>query len=128
MTVMGDGKNRPVVYHGTHPAVDEVYEQFKRCLPQLVDPDSQTGDLEGRWVIFKDGYVYGFSSYKTYDSASQFARVMGLSDEGPFIIALVDLEEHGMHPLHLLSAALIDQEVDQRKDQLDGEEEEGDRV
>lgn len=100
----------PVIYFGPHPHVDQEYERFKRCLPQLVDPESQTGDLTGKWVIFQDGYVYGLSGYDTDAMAHSFAYSMGLGD--PHIVALVDLEKHGLHPLHLLSAAIIDQEAE----------------
>ncbi len=92
----------------------EEYKKFQRCLPQLIDSDSMLGDLDGKWVIFKDGWVYGLATYEHEASAVQFARHMLEDDQGSaWVIAQVSLADHSISPLHLLADALSDLEFDQ---------------
>ena len=44
-------------YHarGDREACAREYKSFRRCFPQLTDPAELTGDLTGKWVIWKDG-------------------------------------------------------------------------
>ena len=90
-------------------AADE-YNMFRRCLPQLIDSDDPiTGDLNGRWVIFKDGWVYGLSSYPTEADAILFGSKMFVDEPfATWIVVQVDLEKHKISPLHLLADAISD--------------------
>ena len=93
--------------HALFDDANEEYKKFQRCLPQMIDDDSMLGDLDGKWVIFKDGWVYGLASYESYEAARQFGEQLFRDEPGAcYIIVQVDLEQHQISPLHLLGDAL----------------------
>jgi hypothetical protein len=65
------------------------------------------GDLAGKWVIFKDGWVYGLAAYDTQKEAISFGKQI-FRDEphAAWIVVQVDIEQHQISPLHLLGDAL----------------------
>jgi len=85
----------------------EEYERFRGCFAQLLDPESMVGDIEDRWVIFKDGWVYGMTSYPSKSDAQAFARQMFRDEAMPtYIILRVNADEHEIDGLHMLASAL----------------------
>lgn len=83
------------------------YEKFQRCLPQLIDGEAMLGDLDGKWLVWKDGWVYGLASYETMADACSFGRQMFRDDPtAVWIVVRVDIERHQISPLHLLGDAL----------------------
>jgi len=94
---------------GDKAELEDQYAKFKRCLPQLVDPEGQLGDQAGRWAIFKDGYVYGLSTYKSVEEAHQFSQVMQV--QVPWIIVEIDIDGHGLSALEILGACLDDNDA-----------------
>ena len=98
------------------------YERFLGCIAQLLDDQTLVGDVEGRWVIFKDGWVYGLATYLNEDDARAFARQM-FRDEpmASYIIVQVDPEKHAISPLHLLASALSDVDFVPDEAESDGE-------
>ena len=100
-------KTRHYFGEGCLEKMSQEYDYFKKCLPQLIDSSEITGDLEGRWIIFKDGWVYGLASYESSNEARDFARQMFRDEPGAtWIVVKVDLEQHGVSVLHLLGDAL----------------------
>jgi len=99
-------------YGGDPKVAEQEYERFQGCLLQLIDDESMVGDLEGRWVIFKNGWVFGLSSYPTESDARAFARQI-FRDEpnADYIVAQVDPEKHALSAMHLLASALGDVDV-----------------
>jgi len=72
------------------------------------------GDLENRWIIFRDGWIYGLASYSTNHSALEFAAVIARGEDSPsYIVVQVDLAQHGVSPLHLLADAFSDLEFEE---------------
>jgi hypothetical protein len=97
--------------------VEEEYKKFQCCLPQLIDGEAMLGDLDGKWVIFKDGWVYGLATYETQMDAISFGRQMFRDEpEAIWIVVQVDLEAHKISPLHLLGDALSQLEFEEAKD------------
>ena len=88
------------------------YERFRKCLPQLIDDQEITGDLTGKWIIFKDGWVYGMAAYETEREAIMFGRLIFRNDPAEYIITQVSLEKHGVSALHLLGDALSELDFD----------------
>lgn len=86
--------NKPMTTHA------DALEQFKRCLPQLIDPDGPLGDLTDKWVIWEDGWVYGLAAYDDQQTARQWAAHMGVRNDHVFRVTT----DH-VHPLELLFAA-----------------------
>jgi len=84
------------------------YETFKKVLGQFLDPAGLEGDLNGKWIVFKDGWVYGMAGYPSESAAMSFAHQMFRTDavaERNFIIVRVDAELHKVSNLHLLASA-----------------------
>lgn len=97
------------IYVGDRELAAQEYAGFRRCLPQLIDSNEITGDLENKWVIFKDGWVYGMAAYETFGAAERFARQLFCDEPGAtYIIACVNLETHKVSPLQLLGDAIGD--------------------
>lgn len=103
--------NEPYWYSGDRELAAVEYSKFRRCLPQLIDANEITGDLEGQWIIFKDGWVYGLAGYPAEREAVEFGRAM-FRDEprAVWIVVRVDLTSHKVSPLEMLSDALSDLE------------------
>jgi len=97
----------PYTYIGDLQLARKEYEDFQRCLPQLIDESEITGDLEGRWIIFRDGWVYGLASYNTRVEAIQFGGQMHHDEpEATWLVVQVDLNKHMLSALHLLGDVL----------------------
>lgn len=121
------GDSRPYVAVGAKDKTAAEYENFCGCVAQLLDDKSLTGDLEGQWVIFKDGWVYGMAAYRTQRDAEVFARQI-FRDEpnASYIVVEVDLEKHDISPLAVLASALSDVEFVQRQEEQERLEDEDD--
>jgi len=105
-------KANPYFAVGDKDATRAEYEKFCGSIAQLLDEQSMIGDVAGQWVIFKDGWVYGMASYKTYADAYAFAQQIFRDEpDASYIIVEVDLEKHDISPLVVLASALSD--VDQ---------------
>ena len=96
--------------HGAAEAAAEEYAMFRRCLPQLTDADSMTGDLTGKWVIFRNGWLADFQGYKTEREAINFSRAIFRDEPSSWIVVQVDVTKHQISALHLLADALADVE------------------
>lgn len=96
-------------YAGDWDVAEQEYERFRGCLAQLLDDQTLVGDVEGRWVIFKDGWVYGMATYATEGDARAFGRQI-FRDEpnADYIVVQVDPEKHALSAMHLLASALSD--------------------
>ena len=101
-------KTNPFVHRrGNKETCDREYKTFKRCFPQLTDPTEITGDLTGKWVIWKDGWVYGMAAYDTLNEARNMAALIDRDESNPvYIIVKVDLDEHRISPLQMLADAI----------------------
>ena len=100
--------------YGAPEAAAEEYQKFRRCLPQLTDESSMTGDLTGKWVIFRNGWLYDFQGYETEREAIEFSRVILRDEPGAdYIVVKVDVELHQISALHLLADALSDAEFNE---------------
>ena len=96
---------------GPRDVCEKEYKTFKRCFPQLTDPNEITGDLTGKWVIWKDGWVYGMAAYETQAEARKFASLIERDEDQPvYIVVKVDLNEHQISPLQMLADAISDVE------------------
>lgn len=96
-------------YVGDRELAAREYAGFRRCLPQLIDGDEITGNLENKWVIFKDGWVYGMAAYETFGAAEAFGRQLFRDEpDATYIVACVNLEAHKVSPLQLLGDAIGD--------------------
>lgn len=104
-------KNGFVHRRGNKEICDAEYAKFKRCFPQLTDPEEMTGDLSGKWVIWKDGWIYGLAAYDSLEKARRFASIIDRDEASPtYIIVQVNLEEHRISPLQMLADAISDAE------------------
>jgi len=104
-------KHAFVFRRGDRVICAEEYRKFKRCFPQLTDPTEITGDLTGKWVIWKDGWVYGMASYDSLAKARTFASIIERDEDNPsYIIVQVSLDEHRISPLQMLADAISDAE------------------
>jgi hypothetical protein len=92
---------------GDKDVADREYKSFRGCLAQLLDDQTLVGDVEGRWVIFKDGWVFGMATYASQDDAIAFGKQI-FRDEphATYIIVEVDAEKHALTAMHLLASAL----------------------
>jgi hypothetical protein len=96
-------------FEGDAALAEQEYERFRGCLAQLLDPESMVGDVEGRWIIFKDGWVFGMAAYDSEDNARAFGRqIFREEPDASYIIVRVDAEEHAVSGLHLLASAVSD--------------------
>jgi len=96
-----------ISYNGSEEAADAEYERFRGCMAQLLDDKTMVGDVENRWVIFKDGWVYGMATYPTEEDATVFAwQIFRDERDTPYIIVRVNPEEHAISAMHLLASAL----------------------
>ena len=87
------------------------YERFRGCIAQLLDDETLVGDVEGRWVIFRDGWAYGMATYPTQDDALAFAKQMFRDEPGAtYIIVQVDIEAHNINAMEVLASAISDAE------------------
>jgi hypothetical protein len=103
-------------YGGPEDEAAREYERFRGCLLQLTDEGTDVGNVEGRWVIFQSGWVYGLSSYKSEQDAIAFARQIFRDEpEASYIIVQVDTDKHALTAMHLLASALSDVESNARK-------------
>ena len=104
-------KNAFVHRVGNKEKTEAEYKTFKRCFPQLTDPQEITGDLTGKWVIWKNGWVYGMAAYDTLAAARKMANLIDRDETTPsYIIVKVDLDEHRISPLQMLADAISDAE------------------
>ncbi len=105
-------KKQPFVHRiGDKEKTAAEYKTFKRCFPQLTDPTEITGDLTGKWVIWKNGWVYGMAAYNTLNEARQMANLIDRDETMPsYIIVKVDLDEHRVSALQMLADAISDAE------------------
>jgi len=113
------GPNDTVYYfNGNSDEAAAEYERFQGCLLQLMDESSDIGDLEDKWVIFKDGWVYGLSAFDSQFNASAFARQIFRDEPNATYIVAQVKEEHALSAMHLLASALSDVEsIEMRKKQ-----------
>jgi len=108
-------------FEGTREAADAEYERFQGCLLQLIDDNSIVGNLEGRWVIFQNGWVYGLSSYPCEGDAAAFGRQIFRDEpDANYIIAECEPEKHALSAMHLLASALSDVESYQMREAAKG--------
>jgi len=104
-------KNPYYFKRGSKEITAQEYQKFRRCFPQLTDPEEITGDLTGKWVIWKDGWIYGLAAYDSLAKAQQFAAIIDRDEHSPsYIIVQVSLEEHRISPLQMLADAISDAE------------------
>jgi hypothetical protein len=96
-------------FQGELPQAKIEYQRFRGCIAQLLDDETMVGDVEGRWVVFKDGWVYGMGTYSEKRDAIIFGRQM-LRDEigATFIVVKVDMEAHAITAMHILGSAVSD--------------------
>lgn len=98
-------------YAGDADEAAREYERFRGCLLQLTDENTDVGNVEGRWVIFQSGWVFGLSSYATERDALAFARQIFRDDpDATYIVVQVDTEKHALSAMHLIASALSDVE------------------
>jgi hypothetical protein len=98
-------------YAGDKDEAAREYARFQGCLLQLIDETSEIGNLEGRWVIFQSGWVFGLSAYATENDALSFARQIFRSEpDASYIVVQVEPEKHALTAMHLLGSALSDVE------------------
>lgn len=103
-----DGSGR-FLYEGDRDETWKEYERFRGCLAQLLDDSTMVGDVEGKWIIFKDGWLFGMASYTTQSDAGAFAAQIFRDERNPsYIIVQVNPEEHALSAMHLLASALSD--------------------
>lgn len=103
-------------YEGDPDEGAAEYERFQGCLLQLTDDNSIVGNLEERWVIFQNGWVFGLSSYQTESDAIAFARQIFRDEpDANYIIACCEPEKHALTAMHLLGSAISDVESLQMK-------------
>lgn len=102
------------VYFSSASPVDDInreYQMFRRCLPQLIDNQSMTGDLTGKWIIFANGWLYDFSGFDTAEGAVRWAEHLFQNDTTPWIVVNVNLADHALSPLEMLGNAIADVEM-----------------
>lgn len=103
-------------YAGDKDEAAREYARFQGCLLQLTDEASEIGNLEGRWVIFQSGWVFGLSAYATENDALSFARQIFRDEpDANYIVVQVDPEKHALTAMHLLASALSDFEANERR-------------
>lgn len=109
LRVIMSGSNDEYFWCGSGELAEEEYKRFQGSLMQLLDDETMIGDVEGRWVIFKDGWVYGMSTYSSKVDATSFARQIFRDEPSPsYIVVQVDPEKHALSAMHLLASALGD--------------------
>jgi len=123
MKVRKTMKALPYWYSGNPDKAADEYNYFRRCLPQLIDDIAMTGDLNGKWVIFRDGWVYGMASYSTDAEAVKWGKLLHKDEaSATWIVVQVDLEKHKISPLHLLADALSDLDYTETANRSSAEE------
>ena len=96
-------------YEGSFEEAEKEYGKFRAVIAQLLDDETMVGDVNQRWVIFKDSWVYGMASYATKQEAIDFGRVMMRDEINPsFIVVKVDVEGHGINAMEVLASAMTD--------------------
>ncbi len=94
---------------GTDEATSAEYKRFRGCLAQLLDESTMVGDVEGKWIIFKDGWLFGMAAYGSKRNAMAFAEQIFRDESDPaYIIVQVNPEQHALSAMHLLASALSD--------------------
>ena len=115
----------PYIAIGDKKKTEQEYQNFCGSIAQLLDDKTLVGDAENRWVIFKDGWVYGLATYPCESDARAFARQMFRDEpDASYIIVEVNLERHDISPLVILASAFSD--VDAAKFKESNEEDEED--
>lgn len=96
---------------GSAETTKQEYERFRGCIAQLLDDETIVGDVEGRWVVFKDGWVYGMATYPSLHDAQVFGQQMFRDDpDASYIIVKVDLDLHELNAMETLASAISDAE------------------
>jgi len=96
-------------YEGTLKDAEKEYDFFRAVIAQLLDDETMVGDIDQRWIVFKDSWVYGMASYLTKKEAIDFGRVMMRDEISPsFIVVKVDVEGHGINAMEVLASAMTD--------------------
>jgi len=102
-----DGGNYFAV--GNDEKARKEYENFRSVIAQLLDDETLVGDVEGRWVVFKDSWVYGMATYPSKSDAIAFGRQMFRDEpDATYIVVQVDLEIHGINAMEILASAMTD--------------------
>ena len=107
MPTTDDGSNYHAV--GDPKQARREYESFRGCIAQLLDDETLVGDVEGRWIVFKDGWVYGMATYPSRHDAIAFGNQMFRDEsDATYIIVQVELEGHGVNAMEILASAVSD--------------------
>lgn len=94
---------------GDEKQAAQEYERFRGCIAQLLDDETLVGDAEGRWIVFKDSWVYGMATYPSMADAIAFGLQMFRDEpDETYIIVKVDLEIHGINAMEILASAMTD--------------------
>ena len=52
--VVSEAEGGSYHYWGDPKAGEQEYKRFRGCLAQLLDESTMVGDVEGKWIIFKE--------------------------------------------------------------------------
>jgi len=87
----------------------QEYERFRGCIAQLLDDETMVGDVDGRWIVFQNGWVYGMATYPTKEDAVAFGKQMFRDEPGAtYIVVQVDCDAHAITAMHILGSAMTD--------------------
>lgn len=96
-------------YVGDPKLARREYDLFRGCIAQLLDDETMVGDVAGRWVVFKDGWVYGMGTYPSQADAAIFGRTMFRDEpDATYIVVKADVEGHGLNAMEILGSAISD--------------------
>jgi len=103
----GDGGQ--FFYVGDLRQAEAEYAKFRGCIAQLLDDQTMVGDVLDRWVVFKDGWVYGMATYPHKTDAVAFANQMFRGEpDASYIIVQADLKKHGLNIMEILASGVPD--------------------
>jgi hypothetical protein len=85
------------------------YKNFRAVIAQLLDDETLVGDVEGRWIVFKDSWVYGMATYPLKEDAIVFGKQMFRDEpDAAYIVVRVELDDHNINAMEVLASAMTD--------------------